>query len=132
MHGALADAVLVLHFGVVLFVVGGLVLVVAGNLRGWRWVNDWWFRVAHLAAIAIVVVQAWLGQHCPLTILESWLREQGGQAGYDRSFIQAWVQRVMYYDAPLWVFAIIYTAFALLVVGAWWRWPPRRRQQRSA
>ena len=70
----LADAVLVVHFGVVLFVVGGLVVVLAGNWLRWRWVNHLWFRLAHLAAIAVVVIQAWLGQYCPLTTLESWLR----------------------------------------------------------
>lgn len=122
----LADAVLLLHFGVVLFVVGGLVAVVAGNRLGWRWVNGWWFRLAHLAAIAVIAVQAWLGQYCPLTILESWLRVRSGAPAYDKSFIEHWVQRLIYYDAPLWVFALIYTAFAALVILAWWRFPPRR------
>ena len=62
-----ADAVLVLHFLFIVFVVGGLVLVVVGNLRSWRWVNTWWFRLAHLAAIGVVVAEAWLGVMCPLT-----------------------------------------------------------------
>ena len=66
----LADAVLVLHFGIVVFVVGGLVLVVAGNALRWRWVNAFGFRLAHLAAIAVVVAQSWLGEVCPLTTLE--------------------------------------------------------------
>jgi len=43
----LADAVLALHVAIVVFVVGGLVRVVTGNQRGWRWVNAWWFRLAH-------------------------------------------------------------------------------------
>ena len=30
----LADAVLALHLGIVLFVIGGLLVVIAGNLRG--------------------------------------------------------------------------------------------------
>ena len=51
-YGILADVVLSIHFGIVAFVVGGLVLVVVGNLRGWQFVNAWWFRLAHLAAIA--------------------------------------------------------------------------------
>jgi hypothetical protein len=122
----LADLVLLVHFGVVLFVVGGLVVVVAGNRLGWRWVNAWWFRLVHLAAIAVIAVQARLGRYCPLTILESWLRVQSGSAAYDRSFIEHWVQRLLYYDAPLWVFALIYAAFAALVALAWWHYPPRR------
>lgn len=122
----LADAVLVLHFGVVLFVVGGLACILAGNLRAWRWVNGGWFRAAHLAAIGFVVVQAWLGQTCPLTTLESWLRRQAGGTGYTQSFVEHWVQRVMYHDAPAWVFGLAYTAFGLVVAWAWWRFPPRR------
>lgn len=121
----LADAVLVFHFGVVLFVVGGLVLVVSGNWLHWRWVNQLWFRLAHLAAIALVVVQAWLGQFCPLTTLESWLRVEAGATAYERSFIEHWLQRLIYYEAPLWVFTLAYTAFAVLVLWAWWRFPPR-------
>ena len=69
---------LVLHFGVVLFVVGGLVVVVMGNWLRWDWVNRFWYRLAHLATIAFVVVQAWLERLCPLTRLESWLRIQAG------------------------------------------------------
>jgi hypothetical protein len=122
----LADAVLLLHFAVIVFVVGGLAAVLVGNAAGWRWVNDWWFRLAHLLAIGVVVVQSWLGQHCPLTILESWLRVQAGAQAYQQSFIEHWVQRIIYYDIPLWVFTLVYTAFAALVVLAWWRYPPRR------
>jgi hypothetical protein len=122
----LADAVLLLHFAVIVFVVCGLAAVLVGNAAGWRWVNDWWFRLAHLLAIGVVVVQSWLGQHCPLTILESWLRVQAGAQAYQQSFIEHWVQRIIYYDIPLWVFTLVYTAFAALVVLAWWRYPPRR------
>lgn len=128
----LADAVLVIHFGVVLFVVGGLVVVVAGNRLGWRWVDGWWFRLAHLAAIAVVVAQAWLGQYCVLTTLESWLRGRAGVPTHDQSFVEHWVQRLIYLEAPLWVFTAAYTVFALLVVLAWWRFPPRRRRSRRS
>jgi hypothetical protein len=125
-HAVLADAVLVLHAAVVLFVVGGLVVVVIGNHAGWGWVNAWWFRLMHLGAIAVVVAQAWLGVVCPLTTLESWLRGQAGQSPYATSFIQHWLHRLLFYDAPWWVFALAYSAFAVLVAAAWWRWPPRR------
>jgi hypothetical protein len=124
----LADAVLVLHFAVVVFVIGGLGAVVAGNLRGWSWVNGWLFRLAHLAAIGFVVAQSWLGQLCPLTTLESWLRVQGGSTAYAGSFVEHWVRRIMFYEAPAWVFTVAYTAFGLLVLVAWWYFPPRRRK----
>ena len=94
-----ADAILVLHFAIVLFVVGGLVLIIVGNLFGWRWVNALWFRLLHLAAIATVVAEAWLGITCPLTTLEMWLRAQSGAgiaANYGESFIGHWLQRLLF------------------------------------
>lgn len=124
-YAALADAVLLLHFAVVLFVIGGLPAIVIGNRMGWAAVNARAFRLAHLAAIAIVVAQAWLGQYCFLTVVESWLRAQAGQAGYDRSFVQHWIHQLLFYEAPLWQFAVAYTLFGLGVVWAWLRYPPR-------
>jgi energy-converting hydrogenase Eha subunit A len=124
-YQVLADAVLPLHFGVVVFVVLGLPAIVIGNRAGWSWATRFWWRLAHLVAIGVVALQAWLGQYCPLTILESWLRVQAGESGYTVSFIEHWVQSVLYYQAPLWVFASIYTAFGLAVAWAWWRYPPR-------
>ena len=126
MYRLLADAVLLLHFSLVVFVVGGLALVLVGNLRHWRWVNWLPFRVVHLVAIGVVAVQAWLGEICPLTTLESWLREQGGEAGYSASFIEHWLQRMLFFEAPFWVFTLAYTVFGLLVVAAWFCFPPRR------
>lgn len=125
LHQALADAVLLLHFGVVLFVVLGLPLVWVGVARRWRWVHARAFRLAHLAAIAVVVLQAWLGQVCPLTTLESWLRVQAGGVGYSASFIETWVSRLIFYSAPAWVFTLAYTVFGAAVAFTWWRWPPR-------
>ena len=127
-YRTLADIVLSVHVAVVAFVIGGLVLIVVGNLKRWSFVNAWWFRLAHVAAISIVVAQAWLGVVCPLTTLESWLRARAGEATYDASFIEYWLQRVLYYDAPPWVFTLAYTAFALAVLAVWWRFPPRRRR----
>lgn len=121
-----ADAVLLFHFAIVLFVVGGLLLIVLGNVLHWPWVNRWWFRAMHLLAITVVVAESWLGIECPLTTLENWLRLQAGQGVYQGSFIQHWVHGVMFYQAPGWVFALAYTLFALAVVAAWWRWPPHQ------
>lgn len=121
---ALADAVLLLHFAVVLFVVLGLPVIFVGNWAGWAWVNWFGWRLAHVLAIGVVALQAWLGQYCPLTVLESWLRVQGGQSEYAGSFVQHWVSQLIYYNAPLWVFALAYTVFGVLVVFAWWRHPP--------
>lgn len=124
LYALLADAVLILHFAIVIFVVGGLVLILVGNLRGWRWVNGVRFRLLHIAAIGIVVVQAWLGATCPLTTLEMALRTQAGATPYDGSFIAYWLGRILFYQAPEWVFTLVYSLFGLLVAVTWWRFPP--------
>jgi polyferredoxin len=128
-YRSMADMVLIAHVGVVLFVVGGLVLTLVGNWRGWAWVNGWWFRLAHLLAIGVVVVQAWLGHECPLTTWESWLRVQAGGQGYGTSFVQHWLHRALFYEAPAWVFALAYSVFGALVLLVWWRFPPRRAER---
>lgn len=120
----LVNAVLVLHMAVVAFVAGGLVLVVIGNLRNWRWVNGLWFRLAHLGAIAVVVAQAWLGVTCPLTSLELWLRAKARATTYAGGFIEYWLRRLLYFDAPSWVFTVVYSLFGLLVLATWWYFPP--------
>lgn len=124
----LADAVLLLHFAVVAFVVGGLLFVIIGNIGHWRWVNGWWFRVLHLAAIAIVAAEAWFGIACPLTTLELWLRAKSGAvlaATHNESFVGYWLHRLLFYSAPSWMFVTAYTVFGLLVIAVWFWFPPR-------
>lgn len=130
-YQAFADAVLTLHVAIVLFVIGGLVIVVAGNIFRWSWVNALWFRLLHLATIAFVVGESWLDITCPLTTLEMWLRERAGATIYRGSFIEYWLQRLLYYDAPPWVFIAAYTAFGLLVLASWWYFPPRTHRIRD-
>lgn len=131
MYQLLADVVLLVHLGVVIFVVGGLVAILVGNLRGWAWVNSLSFRVLHAAAIGIVVLQAWLGQACPLTVLESWLRRKAGSVAYDSGFIEHWVQQVLFYQAPTWIFTAAYSLFGAIVAATWWYFPPRRSRPNS-
>lgn len=119
-----ADAVLLVHAAFVFFVVGGLLATWVGVALGARWAFDPWFRGAHLAAIAFVVVQTLLGYACPLTLWEDALR---GTAS-DRGFIARWVHAWLFWSAPAWVFATIYCAFGAVVAATFWKWPPRRRR----
>lgn len=130
-----ADAVLVLHVAFIAFVVLGLLCILVGGALGWRWVRNPWFRLLHLLGIGVVVLQSWLGVLCPLTILEMALRGKAGQATYAGGFIAHWLGELLYFNAPMWVFAVAYTAFGLLVVAAHWRVRPRpftRRQSTVA
>lgn len=122
-----ADGILVLHVLFVAFVVFGLVLILIGRQRRWSWVRNHWFRVLHLAAILVVVIQAWLGAICPLTSWEMALRARAGDSVYPGAFVAHWLQAILYYDVPAWVFVVCYTAFGALVAASWFLVPPRRR-----
>ena len=115
----LADSILIVHFAVVAFVVVGFILILAGLWNGWRWVSNFWFRLLHLLAIGIVVAQAWLEKACPLTVWEGMLRAKAGEAGYSVDFLQYWLHKILYFNAPAWVFTLAYTVFAVLVVLVW-------------
>lgn len=127
-----ADALLIVHLMFVAFVVGGLALILLGGLFRWAWVRNPWFRIAHLVAIGIVVVQSWLGMICPLTTWEMSLREHAGDRVYGGTFVSHWLETILYYQAPVWVFTVVYTLFSSLVVASWfWVRPRSLRQLRS-
>ena len=131
-HGmwlALADLTLVLHAAYVLFVIGGQLLILLGWGLEWMWTRRFLFRLLHLLAIGFVMLEAWLGVTCPLTLLESKLRERAGDVAYNSSFISYWLDRLIFYVAPEWIFIVIYTVFALLVILTWVFYPPRRNIQ---
>lgn len=121
----LADLIVVLHAAFVAFVVFGLAAIVLGLARGWRWVRNFWFRASHLAAIGVVAAQALCGVICPLTTIENALRQRAGQQGYQGAFIGYWAHRLIFFDAPPWVFTLAYCAFGLAVLLAFMLGPPR-------
>jgi Protein of Unknown function (DUF2784) len=122
MSSPLADVVLVIHFAFVAFVAGGLVLVWIGAAAEWRWVRNFRFRVAHLAAIAFVAGEALAGIWCPLTVWEAALRG----ARPEKSFVAQWIHRILFHDFPEWAFTLAYVLFALAVVATWFVVHPLR------
>jgi hypothetical protein len=82
----LADAVVVLHFGFVLF-------VVLGGLLALRWPRLAWL---HLPAALWGAWTEFAGWICPLTPLENWLRVRSGESGYATSFVEHYVVPVLY------------------------------------
>ena len=125
LHLILADALLLLHVLLVVYVVVGLIVIYAGRALAWSWVRNPWFRILHVAAISIVAVQSWFGVICPLTTWEMSLRNQAGDTVYSGSFISRWLETLLYYQAPTWVFTVVYTVFGALVIASWYFVRPR-------
>lgn len=82
----LADLVVVLHFGFVLF-------VVLGGLFALRWPRAAWI---HLPAAIWGAGIEFMQGICPLTPLENHLRRLGGDAGYSGGFVAHYVLPVLY------------------------------------
>jgi Protein of Unknown function (DUF2784) len=131
-----ADAVVVAHLAYVLFVILGLLFIFIGRLLSWNWVRNIWFRGIHLTMIMIVVVESLLSITCPLTSLENYLRNLGGQQVDDGTFIGRLAHDILFFDIPAETFVWIYCGFGVLVILSWVvvrpRYSSRNRSPSSA
>ena len=82
----LADAILVVHLGFILFVVAG------GFLVRWRKGVAW----VHVPTVAWGALIEFMGWVCPLTPLEIWARSKAGETGYAGGFIEHYLLPVVY------------------------------------
>jgi hypothetical protein len=53
------------------------------------------------------------------------LRRRAGDDVYSGTFVSHWLDALLYYEAPAWVFIVAYTVFALAVTGCWFWVRPR-------
>ncbi len=86
LYRALADLVVILHLGFVVFAVGGALLVL-------RWGRVAWVHVPAAIWAALIEFAGWI---CPLTPLEKWLRMQGGGSGYPGGFVAHYILPILY------------------------------------
>ena len=126
MHGnRLGEAILFIHVAIIAFNIAGLFVIPLGAWLGWRIVRVAWLRLLHLGLLAVVAGQALAGRACILTI---WQNRLTGAATAP-PLVMRWVDRLIYWNLPLWFFAGLYTAVflylvALSVLVPFW---PRRR-----
>jgi hypothetical protein len=126
-----ADLILLLHLAFVIFVVGGLVVIWIGYFLRWRFVRDVRFRIVHLLAMAFVLGESLLGIICPLTTWEEQLRLRAGQGTYGGSFIQHWVDRIMFFNVSERVFTVAYAVFFLLIALSFVVVRPERKRSET-
>jgi len=126
---ASAEAVLAAHVAVILFNVFGLIVVPIGAARGWRFVHIAWWRVLHVALLAAVAAQALASRACFLTL---WQSDLAGFAASPTPLIESWVDWLIYWKLPIWIFAALYTIVFVYAVALLWLVPLRRVRQRAS
>lgn len=115
-----ADALVVVHFAFIAFVVAGGLLAL--------WHRAW--AALHLPAAAWGAWTEFTGTICPLTPWENALRAKAGLAGYAGGFVEHYLVPLIYPDA-LTARTQVVLGFAVIAINAavyglvWWRW--RRR-----
>lgn len=122
LYRLLADAVVVLHFAFVVF-------VVLGGLLALRWPAVAWVHVPAAIWGAVVEFAGWI---CPLTPLEGWLRDRAGQAAYGTGFVEHYVVPLLYPAALTpslqWMLGSLVVAVNLAIYAVVWH---RRRKRRA-
>jgi hypothetical protein len=121
------EALVLLHLAFILFVVAGLLLILAGWACGWSWVKNFWFRAAHLLSIAVVAADALAGIMCPLTIWENHFRRQVDHPAGESALGKVAHQLVYLPTGPehdIW-FRCGYATFGVLVLLTFVLAPPR-------
>jgi hypothetical protein len=130
----LADVVVAIHLALVGFIVIGMAAILLGIVCKWRWVRNFWFRIIHLAMIAIVVEKAILSVNCPLTDWENQLRERAGETVQEGTFIGRMLHGVLFWHVSSGMLTIVYYLFGLAVLLVFFlappRWPWKTQRQR--
>lgn len=117
-YRVLADAVLLLHLGFILFVVFGALLV--ARRRG--------LLPLHLAAAAWGVGIEAIGGICPLTHAEVWLRALADGTGYSGGFVEHYLLPLVYPGGLTREVQYALAAAVLLVNAALYLWIFRHRR----
>ena len=106
-YGLLADAVVVIHFLWILFLI----------LGGWWGQRSRLVGRIHLSGLGFACLVEGFDWYCPLTHLEVWFRRKGAQSGYTESFITHYLDRLIYIELPHPL--IVSLTISLCAVNAW-------------
>jgi len=118
----LAGLILSAHVVIILFNLSGLIVVPIGAARGWRFVHIAWWRLLHVVLLAVVAAQALAGRACILTLWES---DLVGSVVAPTPLIMSWVDRLIYWHLPVWVFALLYAIVFGYALALLWFVPVR-------
>ena len=93
------------------------------------WVRNLWFRLAHIAAIYIVLFEELTGLPCPLTVLQWGARTAATGSAESSTGVGGMLDFLLYHTVSPLALDIMYWSFGALVLVMLWLVPPRRRRE---
>ena len=117
LYQLLADLIVLAHVAFVVF-------AVLGGLLAARWRRLVWI---HLPAVIWAAIVEFFGWFCPLTPLENWLRQRGGERGYTSDFIARYILPTLYPEELTREVQIALGAFVILINLTIYIWIFRRK-----
>jgi hypothetical protein len=128
MNNLLANIVIIVHISYFVFVLGGIIAILIGPRRNWKWTRNIWFRLLHIAAVYVVVLEDIFHFECPLNTMEWKLRpaaEAGAAATATPSGITGSLDFLLRHTIPGPVLHLFYWSAAVFLlaslIGDWHR-----------
>jgi hypothetical protein len=122
MMSFISDIILVLHFGIVIFITLGLFLIPIGWKLNWNWIANRKLRLLHCGMMAFVTLETFMGITCPLTAIENSIRG----LNQSNSFVSYWVMKIIYWDLSTIFFLVLYSLSLGWALFLWKICPPRK------
>ena len=119
----IVNLLLLVHFGLALFITAGFFIIPLGYRLGWNWIKKRNLRLLHLFLMGFISFETIAGLTCPLTVLENMFRD----VDYSMSFMSYWVVKILYWNLPSQVFVILYLLCFGWVLILWKFCPPMDR-----
>ena len=120
-----ANLVAVVHIAYFLFIVGGMVAIVASVRRHIPWARNPWFRIAHIGAIYVVLFEEVTGFPCPLNVLQWTIRGAVTGSSESSGGVGGVLDYLLYHTISPLALDVMYWSFGALVLVMLWLAPPR-------
>jgi hypothetical protein len=124
----LANLVALIHIGYFLFIVLGTAGIIIGPRLGWRWIRNVWFRLLHLAAVYIVLIEEVFHIPCLLNVLQWGVRSAGGRDPQATEGVGLVLDGLLFRTIPGWALDVMYWSLGLGLLVLLYLVPPSSRR----
>lgn len=125
----LANLIAAVHIGYFLFIVLGTIAILAGPRLGWTWIRNLPFRLLHLAAVYVVLIEEVFGIACPLSVMQWGLRSAGGAGPEATAGLGGILDGLLFRTIPGWALDTLYWSAGVGLLLLLYLVPPHWRRK---